>query len=260
MSKHWSLAEENYLREKWGTVKIKQIARNLKRSVAAVKIKAGKLKLGGWREYKEVEEDLISFHSFVKNILNIESSYSEVKRKLVTNGFRLDKIKTDNNEYCCIKITKFLKWFETHKTVFNLANTQDGCFDYGINKEPDWIKFKRKIDKRAAEYGPHNKVWTAAEDEHLKMLLNEFKYGYREISKRLKRTEGAITRRMNDLGIKARPLKADNHNKWSEEEKAKCKEMFLQGYPAILIAEVIDRSEKAIKGQIERNNYYCFDL
>lgn len=257
-NKHWSLAEENYLREKWGTVKIKQIAKNLKRSVEAVKLKAGRLKLGGWREHKEVEDDLISFHYFLRNILGIESSHGWIAEKLERNGFRFNHIKTDNNEYCCIRMPYFLKWFEQHKTVLNLATTKDGCFDYGIKKEPDWIKFKRNIDKRAAEYGPHNKVWTAAEDEHLKMLLNEFKYGYREISKRLKRTEGAITRRMNDLGIKARPLKADNHNKWSEEEKAKCKEMFLQGYPAILIAEVIDRSEKAIRGHIERNNYYCF--
>ncbi len=255
-NRRWTFAEVNYLRENWGIVKIKNIAKHLKRSTNAIKLKSQRLKLTDWRKYSEVEKDVISLNEFITNVLNLKNSYSGVADKLIKNGFKFEYIRTDNSEYKAVKMSYFLKWFKDHKTLLNLATTEDGCFDYGLKQEPDWIKLKLKIDKRAAEYGPHNRVWTAEEDKHLKLLLSDFKYGYREISKRLKRTEGAIKRRMLDLNIKARPLKADNHNKWTPMEKQKCKEMFLQGYPAILIAEEIDRSELAIKGQIERNNYY----
>lgn len=43
------------------------------------------------------------------------------------------------------------------------------------------------------------------------MLLQQHRYGYAELSDMLRRSAGAIQRRCNDLGLKERPVKADNH-------------------------------------------------
>ena len=53
--------------------------------------------------------------------------------------------------------------------------------------------------------------WTKEEDTELKRLVIQQKYTYDQISKMMNRTCGAIQRRLCDLGIKDRPIKADNH-------------------------------------------------
>lgn len=68
-------------------------------------------------------------------------------------------------------------------------------------------------------------------------LLSKYKYSYKELSLKLQRTEGAIQRRICDLGIKERPVKADNHIKWTESEYMMLGEMIKNGYSYELISE-----------------------
>jgi len=63
---------------------------------------------------------------------------------------------------------------------------------------------------------------------------------------------GAIQTRICYLGLKERPIKADNHIKWTDEEWDKVLSMVLAGYKYELIAEKIDRSSKAIRGKMGR--------
>ena len=81
-------------------------------------------------------------------------------------------------------------------------------------------------------------------------LLSKYKYSYKELSLKLQRTEGAIQRRICDLGIKERPVKADNHIKWTESEYMMLGEMIKNGYSYELISEKISKSVKAIRGRV----------
>lgn len=90
------------------------------------------------------------------------------------------------------------------------------------------------------------------EDALLTQMLDAYRYSYREISIRLKRTEGALKRRMGDLGLKQRPLRADNHNPWTDEETEILMDLYYKGYVAEVMAEKIPRSALAINGKIER--------
>lgn len=92
--------------------------------------------------------------------------------------------------------------------------------------------------------------WTSREDNLLKELLIKQKYGYKELSQILCRSEGAVQRRINDLNIKYRPVKADNHQKWTESEYNLLGKMIKCGSKYEEISDRIGRSVKAIRGRV----------
>lgn len=244
-NRKWNLKELEYLQNAWGEVNIKKIAKTLGRTVNAVRLKAGKLKLGDWLEWS----DYLSLNKLYQMLFNrpLESYTVGVWKRA---GMPIKDVRRLNRTYQMIDLESFIRWYKKHKTIIDISLTNDG--DFG--DEPDWLKEKRRADKMAGEY--KGRPWTEYEDQRLKSLLNSYNYGYREISIKLKRTEGAIKRRMLDLGIKQRPLKADNHNPWTQAEIETVKKMHLQGYKSMVIAEFVPRSALAINGILERYNYF----
>lgn len=82
------------------------------------------------------------------------------------------------------------------------------------------------------------------------MLLSKQIYTYHELSKKMRRTTGAIQRRVCDLKIMDRPVKADNHVCWTNDEFAKLGDLIKLGYGYELIAEKIGKSSKACRGRV----------
>ena len=241
----WTKEEELYLAEKWGELSVEKIALNLKRSITAVLLKKNRLKLGKFLE----NGDYITFNQLSNIIRGDGNCWWDCKR-IINAGFPLIKKRIHKKNFKVVKLENFFKWFEKNKHLIDISRTTKG--DFGL--EPEWVEEKRKADKRYQEY--KGRKWSETDDNKLINLLNEFKYGYRYISIQLKRTEGAIKRRMLDLKIKARPIKKDNHNLWSDEEKEIVKNMYNKGYNPVIIAEYVNRSASAINGVLERNNFY----
>lgn len=242
--KRWVYDEIKYLKNHWGEMSIKSIANKLQRKPIAIQQKAQEIGLKRLTDYGEY----ITFNQLL--ILLNKTTYLKYNKKLLNAGFPLKQMTIINKKIKIVYMSEFWKWLENNKHILDLRYTEKG--DLGI--EPDWVEIKRQADKRAAEYTTEK--WSAADDEKLKRLLNSYSYGYREISIMLKRTEGAIKRRMQDLNIIQRPLKADNHNFWQPEEIAKVKDLYLKGFKSQIIAEYINRSALAINGIIERHNYF----
>lgn len=243
--RHWTHPEIEYLKDNWGDVSIKGIALKLKRSVNAVKIKAHKIGLKNMLNYGEY----ITYNQLFK-IIDRENGIGRYDKKILRAGFPISYQLVVTNKIKVVYMDRFWSWLKKNKHILSLKKTNKGDFGY----EPEWVHEKRIADKLAAQY--KTSPWTRSEDEHLKQLLAEMKHGYREISIKLKRTEGAIKRRMLDLKIMLRPLRADNHNPWQENEIKKVREMYLNGYKSCIIAEHIDRSALAINGLLERHNYF----
>jgi hypothetical protein len=246
----WTLEEYEFLKSNWGKLSKEEIAKKLDRSLSAVDVKAFKIGLKDYFIYFE-EITLNELHRLIyggKNLhsytLGIWERYKIPYRRTITR---------QEHEKRAIPINDFLKWFENNKRVIDLSRTEEGFL--GI-EEPEWLKEKRIADKKASVYGPHNKVWTKEEDLKFIELVNSQKYGYREISIILKRTEGALKRRMLDLKIEKRPPKAYNHNSWTQEELSTVKDLWLKGYQSCVIAEYINRSALAINGILERYKYF----
>lgn len=243
--RHWTLEEIEYLENNWGAVSIKGIARKLKRSINSIKIKAYKL---GLRRMIHSAEYIT--YNQLHNLIFGNAYGGSYDKKIMNAGFPLDTITIVSQKVKIVYMDKFWKWLENNKHLIDLKNTNSSTFGY----EPKWVAEKRYADKRASLY--KKTPWTVEEDKRLKELLKTYKYGYRGISIILKRTEGAIKRRMVDLKIKERPLRADNHTPWKDSEIEKVKDLYLKGYKSCVIAEFVNKSALAINGLLERHNYF----
>lgn len=247
MSKHWTYEELKYLIENIHKKSLNKIAKKLNRTPIAIKLKLTRIKYTK-RVYKQEE---ITFADFTK-ILGYSYDSSDLRNRLKREGFPFSKFKIINKEITMVNLQSFLRWFKTHLHLLDISKTKNGDFNA---IEPEWLIEKRKADKLAAEYMGKRK-WTPAEDRRLIDLLKQYHYGYRNISIRLKRSEGAIKRRMCDLQLKERPLRESSHEKWTEEQIKIVKDLYLKGYKSCIIAEYVPKSALAINGLLERHNYF----
>lgn len=241
MLTRWAHEEIEYLESKWGEISIPTIAKKLGRTVNAIKIKAQKLGLG--RHLHSGEE--ITFIQLL-TALGKRGNYSYCKQSWSEHGCPVKYKKSIHKRYMVIRISGFWKWAEQNKQLLDFSNFELNA----LGKEPAWVAVKRRVDIAAQKY--KTTPWTKTEDKHLISLLNEFKYGYREISDKLCRTEGAIKRRMIDLGLKQRPVRMPNHNPWESHNIEVVKTMYFQGCTPEIIAGKVGRSACAVRGLIER--------
>lgn len=152
-----------------------------------------------------------------------------------------------NNTFRIVYIEDFWKWAEKNKASIDFTKMEKNI----LGKEPEWLESCRRnnyITNSLVKQTP----WTKEEDEHLKWLINQYKFTIKEISNRLQRSCGAIQRRLTDLNIKGRPIKADNHIKWTSEEFDILADLIKEGASYEVMSEIIGKSSKAIRGIVYR--------
>lgn len=242
MHRRWTKDEIEYLKNHWGEKSIPAIAKKLNRSVDAVKLKAQRLGLARHIHSGEYITLNQLMQALGRGNVNSYTLISWVKKR----GFPVRTKKSINRKYRVVCLDEFWEWAEKNRTFIDFSKVPQGI----LGKEPEWVAEQRKADELFAMY--KKTPWTKEEDALLKAMLNSYRYSYRDISIRLKRTEGAIKRRIFDLGLKQRPLRADNHNPWTDEEEKILLDLYYKGYRPEVIAEHIDRSAQAIRGKIER--------
>ena len=238
--KPWSTSELDYLAEKWSVVSIPTIANHLGRSVNAVKLRAYHDRLGSQLHSGE-------YITFNQLVVAVGKWHSQLKATWIPKGLPIKYKKQITKSFRIIYIKDFWEWAEHHKDLLEFSTFEP----LALGEEPEWVKEKRKADFYAAKY--IKTPWTAAQDARLIYMLNAYRYGYREISADLRRTEGAIKRRFHDLNLKQRPIKADNHTLWTNAEVRTLVDMRAKGYGYENIAEKLGtRSALAVRGKVER--------
>lgn len=205
--KTWTPEEERYLEDHWGTVSIPGIAKKLGRTVHAVKVRAVRMGLGGMLG----SGDYVTFNQLMIALTDNAKSYSyQMESWVRRRGFPIHTKRVDKCVWRVVYLDEFWKWAEQHRSFIDFSKLEP----LALGKEPDWVPEQRKKDFQAFAL-QRKDPWTPDEDSRLKMLLKQHKYGYAELSELLRRSEGAIVRRCNDLGLKERPVRADNHGKSS---------------------------------------------
>jgi hypothetical protein len=239
--KCWTEEECIYLEEKWGVVSIPTIASSLGRTLDAVRLKAFKLGLGRHLHCGEY----ITLCQLAKAL---GRSYTCILDTWIPRGFKYKTKVSVTKKYKITYIEDFWKWAKKNKDLMDFSKMEENT----LGKEPKWVAEKRKADIAATRY--KKTPWTSKEETLLKSLLNSYKYSYREISQRLGRTEGAIKKRMVDLGLMQRPIKADNHIPWTDREVALIVDLDSKGYTPEIISEKLGgiRSSIAVRGKLER--------
>lgn len=243
--KPWTKAEETYLEESWGRVKLKSIARKLGRSEHAVSTRIQLMGLGPGLQ----NGVRISFNQFLIALTGRSTGDGYAKKQLIAAGFPVhSQTVRSKKKYTTVDIDEFWEFAEKNKHLFNFAGMEPCIF----GPEPEWAKLKRKLDAgRASRMHAHNDPWTAEEDARLVSLLRSYKYTYTELSEKLRRTEGAIKRRIYDLGIRERAVRPET-KPWTEEETQALIRMHDQGYGWDNIGQELNRTALGCRGKYER--------
>lgn len=245
--KVWTKAEEEYLSEKWGTTSLKSIAKKLGRSENAVIVRIQRLGLGPGLQ----NGVRISWNTFVKTLLGGSNSGGYFRKRLEAAGFPThSQIVRGRNgaRFTTVDIEEFWEFAEKHKDLFDFSRLEPLAF----GPEPEWATRKRRLDAERLRTGhAHNDPWTCNEDRRLEMLISQHKYTYKELSEKLRRSEGAIKRRIYDIGLTEKPVRGKTRP-WTEAETQKLVQMRADGYGWDNIAEELGRSALAIRGKYER--------
>ncbi|MBQ7391369.1 MAG: hypothetical protein IJV73_01665 [Clostridia bacterium] len=240
--KKWTREEEEQLAEEWGMYSADAIAKRLGRTRNAVVVRVARLGLGAHLE----NSAMISFNVLIKE-LGFLGGYEWQLQKLTEAGLKIHMQRVKDCAFRMVDIDEFWEFAENNKHLIDFSRLEENA----LGAEPDWVKAKRTEDfKRKCVVKPHNAKWTEAEDKELLRLLRTYRYTYPEIADRLRRSEGAIQRRVNDLGIKERPLKADNHTLWTEDQIQTLCQMIKDGSNYESMSRVLGKSSKAIRGKV----------
>lgn len=241
--KKWSKEDEAYLQDNWGTKSIKTICKNLGRSENAVIVRAQRLGCGAFLDaglYITYNQLMIELYGDV--------GVGYAMRRLIDNGLPVKEKKVRRCRFKVVDIEDFWKWAEQNKSLLNFSKMQPYCF----GAEPDWVKVKRENDKKQSwQQVPHNTPWTEYDDQKLRRMLKTNRYTYTDLSRELRRTEGAVKRRIADLQIKEKPVRKKS-KAWTEEEVNILLDMTDQGFTYPQIAEKLKRSAMAVRGKYER--------
>lgn len=245
--KKWTAAEENYLTEKWGTTSLKSLCRYLGRSENAVIVRVQRLGLGPGLQ----NGVRISWNVFQKALTGNKSGGGYLKKRLEAAGFPLHTqiIRGHNGaRFTTVDIEEFWKFAEKNKDLFDFS----GLEPFAFGPEPEWATLKRKLDTERRRAGhAHNDPWTEADDRKLARLLKEYKYTYTDLAQILRRSEGAVKRRIITIGIRERPIKNENRP-WTKAEEQRLIEMRAQGYGFDNIAAELNRTALCVRGKYER--------
>ena len=244
LGKNWTPEEEAWLREKWGTVSIDGICKRLNRTKAAIMIRVQRLDLPPFLESGEY----VSMHQLLKALGYGGCHTYTIKSWVENRGFpmRLKK-RSSKAEIKVVYLEEFWTWAEQNRSFVDFSRMQP----MALGAEPPWLQEQRRNDYRS--FALQKKTpWTKEEDNRLRDLLGQFRYGYAELSSMLCRSEGAILRRARDLGLRERPVKADNHGDtaaWRPEHYRILADGIRGGISYSIIADQLGKSEKAIRGK-----------
>lgn len=242
-NKNWTKEEENYLEEKWGIVSVPSLAKKLNRTENAIVVRAQRLGLGQFL----MGGEYVTFNQLTRAFNDTSASY-KLTSWVKNRGFPVHTKRVRNNSFRVVYLHEFWKWAEENRSFLDFSKLEP----YSLGEEPSWVPEQRAKDFEAFRL-QRKDPWTVLEDDKLRYLLSQHKYGYAELSDILRRSAGAIQRRISDLKLKDRPVKADNHGAsaaWSEQDFTILADGIRNGDSYTLIGKKIGKSEKAVRGKV----------
>ncbi len=245
--KKWSQEDDNFLQDKWGTMSIPGLAKRLGRSKNVIIIRGQRLGLGAHL----ASDERISYHQLINTLYGFKdkSSGGYEQRRLMKYGIPVKWHRVLNNRFRVISMDDFWKWAEDHKDILNFKRFEP----LSLGPEPAWVKDKRKIDVDVMlkTKRNHNTPWTSAEDAKLQRMVDKGTYTYTDIAVELRKTEGAVKRRIYDAGITGKPKRYENRS-WTDDEVEVLLQMKDEGYDWMHIGCELGRSALGVRGKFER--------
>ena len=239
----WSKVEREYLENNIKTKNIKEMALDLNRSeedvVQTINI------LGLKKELNAV----LTFNMLAK-IVWPKGVRKEFFKELIKLKFPFEDDDPYESRSKIIDIGDFWRWAEMNRNKIFF----DEMEEYALGEEPEWVHEQRKADKIYSELFLRGH-WSKEEDRKLMILLEEEAHTLSQLSVKMKRTEGAISKRIRSKKLKPLPMKTKGIAKeWTEEETEKLIAMYKNGYDYNVIARFLSgkRTVKAVDRKMEK--------
>lgn len=244
--KPWTEEEDLYLSEKWGTTSVPGIAKALGRSEKSVLNRKQRIRLGAFLE----SGDYVTWNQLNKVVNgNAEDSYQQISW-IQNRQFPIKYKKVGKCKFRIVYLKDFWNWLYKNVDLVDLSKFEKNS----LGEEPEWIEKLRNSDKIIKQ---HKKVskWTEQEDNLLKDLLKTKHYTCDQLARRLRRSEGAVIRRISELKIEDKPLRNSPHNEWTASDIETIYKLIEEGHKYTYIAKAIEyrHSEKAIRGFVYRD-------
>lgn len=236
----WTPEEKQYLKENWGNVSIGTMMKKLGRPKNGIMAMKQRLGLGAFLD----SGDYVTWNQLLHAAGSGSGGYKN-QSWIAKREFPVHTKKVGSKSFRIVYIDEFWEWAEKNMDMLDFSRMEENI----LGAEPEWAREKRRRDFENS--GKYIKTpWTPAEDSRLSRLVRQQRHTYDELSKILRRTNGAVQKRICDLGLRDRPVKADNHTRWTDEEFLTLGELIKTGYRYELIAEKLGKSAKAVRGRV----------
>lgn len=225
----WTFEEEELLRELWGQKSVETLAKNLKRTVFSLKVKAVRMELGPM--IRNVTDKLT-----IDDIIElINVSRDRISTTWVKLGLKLKKKKlTQNISYYFIEWDDFIEFLKNNQNEWDSRNLEP----HMLGQEFDWLIEKRKRDRKDPPLS--YRYWTNNEIRYAEHL---FKIGKTipEIAKEISRSNGSVKTILRQLGYYS-----DIY--WTDEEITYLEQHY-KSETYTEIADKLGRTTKAIESK-----------
>lgn len=190
--------------------------------------------------------DYITLSQLICAVTGSQKTYSYKPESWVKKrGLPVHTKRVDNNRFRVVYLDEFWAWAEQNRSFLDFSKMEPLI----LGKEPDWVVQQRRIDAMSGA-NQRKDPWTPFEDQRLRYLLKQHKFTWAEMARDIGRSEGAIQRRCNDLGIKDRPVR-ESPTPWTGEQLQTMANMIRQGCSYSMIGYACGgRSEKAVRGVV----------
>ncbi len=231
----WTDEEKEYLYVHWGDYSVEKIAKELNRTVKAVKECAKREELGRMTKSSIQKISL----QLIGELLNTD--IKKVKTTWVKLGLKLKKKNLSKKYYYyCIGIDDLLDFLKNNQDLWDSRNLEKNI----LGKEEGWLLEKRRKDVTTLK-NKKGENWTKEEEEKAVYLLNK-DFTYEEIAKYLNRSVGAVKRKIRELGHSYK-LKMY----WRGYEIRYLNQNYKK-IPCKLIAEHLNKTERAVYNQARK--------
>ena len=139
INRNWTKKEESYLIENWGTISVKTMAKNLRRSENAILVRKCRLGLGAFLENGEY----ITWNQ-LQVALGKERSGSGYKMiSWVQNrNFPIHTKRVNDNSFKIVYLDEWWEWAEKNMDLLDFSKFEENI----IGEEPAWGIEKRQHD------------------------------------------------------------------------------------------------------------------
>lgn len=231
--KNWTSKDDGYLEESWGLVSLETITNNLQRTEGSVRKRANMLGLGMSRYAGGL------FYSPPQIADLLGKDRGEIYDLISIGIIKGRRRKLVNERAYQVHLDDLMEFLKNHPDKWDSRKVPK----YTFGEESDWLKEKRKADKKVKR---HRNPWTDAQRTELMSLVRRGKT-MKEISKIIGRTVNGVyqeTRRLREQG-KLSPVKIQLP--WTDKEWQMVLDLEKQGYQDKEIAYELGREDYHIR-------------